>query len=76
MLLVLDKKNNININLAIESSKFKEVIQNNLQILRTKIKKVGLKLEDLNIFSLENKNESKSTYYETDKLDFGLDIKA
>ena len=78
VLLQLDSKNNININIGIESLDFKQKIQQNLQNLRSGINKVGLIIQSLNVFDIQDK-ETK-TYeqkaYGTDSLNFGLDIKA
>ncbi|MEA3554179.1 MAG: flagellar hook-length control protein FliK [Campylobacterota bacterium] len=78
VLLQLDNKNNLNINMGVESQSFKQMIQSNLQKLRVGINSVGLMIQSLNLFDIQS-NETQ-TYeqnaYSCDKLNFGLDIKA
>ena len=78
VLLLLDNKNNLNINIGTQKQELKEKIQENLIKLRKGINNIGLILESLNIFDLEEKNvkpyEQKA--YGSDNLSFGLDIKA
>jgi len=80
ILMVLDEKNNININIGLEQEELKSLIQENLQKLRTGISSVDLMLQSLNVFSLNNKeqNSIKNGYgnSSTNDLSFGLDIKA
>ena len=77
-LLQLDDKNNLMINMAVESTLLKDKIQNNLQILRTNINSIGLKIEALNIFDMinsENKSYQQKAYESNSYIDLGLDIK-
>ncbi|MEA3498523.1 MAG: flagellar hook-length control protein FliK [Campylobacterota bacterium] len=78
VLLQLDDKKNLNINVGVESSNFKQTIQQNLQKLRVGITSVGLMVQSLNVFDIQDKN--RKTYeqkaYGSDTLNFGLDIKA
>jgi hypothetical protein len=66
VLLQLDQKNNININMGIESSNFKQKLQQNIQKLKLGISKIGLKIESLNIFDIQKKKKyhlrAKSIY--------------
>ncbi len=79
ILMILDSKNNININIGLEKEEFKSMVQENLQKLRIGINSINLLLQSLNVFSL-NSNEQKSiknSYGNTHSdLSFGLDIKA
>ena len=75
--MVLEKKTNLNINIGIEHLEFKQKIQNNLQKLRSGINSIGLSLQSLNIFDINNNPNTPSNIYNTsDNLSFGLDIKA
>ena len=78
ILLQLDKKNSLIINIGVEQKEFKEMIQNSLQKLRKQINSLGLLIINLNIFDLdkdiEKSNELKA-YGDNQNLDFGLDIK-
>lgn len=79
VLLVLDNKNNLGINIGIENEDFKQKVQENLQKLRLGINDIGLLLQSLNIFSIDDKNVNKKTnnpYGMNNEIDFGLDIKA
>ena len=80
VLIVLDKKTILSINIGIEDSKFKQIIHNNLQKLRVGINKIGLSLQSLNIFELSNKSITNINEYDKNtqntNLSFGLDIKA
>ena len=78
ILLVLDKQYNLNINIGIENIEFKQKIQDNLQKLRVGINNIGLMLQSLNIFDInENSEKLPINQYNTDtNLSFGLDIKA
>ncbi|MEA2017932.1 MAG: flagellar hook-length control protein FliK [Campylobacterota bacterium] len=78
VLLVLDKKNNLNINIGVENFDFKEKIQNNLQKLRIKINSIGLMLQSLNVFDInqDNSNNELAGYSDNKNINFGLDIKA
>lgn len=79
ILMILDNKNNININIGLEQDEFKFLVQENLQKLRVGINNIDLLLESLNIFSLNN-SEQKSIRdgygNSSGDLSFGLDIKA
>ena len=73
VLLQLDKKNHISINIAVEDDTLKAKMQQNLQTLRKHITKLSLLLLELNVFSFPNQN---SNPYNTDKtLAFNLDLK-
>ena len=78
ILLQLDKKSGLNINIGVEQTEFKMMIQDALQKLRIQINSIGLSLISLNVFDLENEsnvsNELKA-YGNNQNLDFGLDIK-
>jgi hypothetical protein len=79
VLLVMDQKNNININIGIEDKKLKLMVQSSLQKLRQGINKIGIALQSLNVFTLSNNNtnQNKTNLYTQDiNLNFGLDIKA
>ncbi|MCD4757470.1 MAG: hypothetical protein K8R39_04325 [Arcobacteraceae bacterium] len=78
ILMILDNKSNININIGLEQEEFKSLVQENLQKLRVGINSIDLLLQSLNIFSL-NSSEQKSirnSYGSSTDLSFGLDIKA
>lgn len=79
ILMILDTKNNININIGLEQDEFKFLVQDNLQKLRVGINNIDLLLQSLNIFSLNN-SEQKSIRdgygNSSGDLSFGLDIKA
>lgn len=78
ILLQLDEKNRISINIGVENQNFKVHIQNALQKLRTQINTLGLSLLNLNIFDLnddKNKSNEFKAYIDNQGLDFGLDIK-
>ena len=79
VLMILDNKNNVNINIGIEDNSFKIKIQENLQKLRVGINGINLLIQSLNVFSLNDNNHQsiKNSYgnYNSD-LSFGLDIKA
>lgn len=79
ILLQLDKKVGLGINIAVEQKEFKEMIQAKLQNLRSKINSIGLALVGLNVFDLADEKKRSSElkgYANTDGLNFGLDIKA
>ncbi len=78
VLLVLDKKQNLNINIGIENIDFKEKIQGSLQKLRAGINNIGLMLQSLNVFDINENSSSKSIggYGSDDSINFGLDIRA
>jgi len=79
ILMILDNKNNININIGLEQEALKSLVQENLQKLRIGINSIELMLQSLNIFSL-NTSEQKSIQngygFNNNELNFGLDIKA
>ena len=77
VLLVLDKQYNLNINIGIEDFEFKQKIQNNLQNLRVGINNIGLMLQSLNVFDINENSSNKKVggYSSDDNLSFGLDIK-
>ena len=78
-MLVLDLKNNININISVQQESLKTKIQGKLQVLRQGINKIGLNLQSLNILDIQD--PTKQTYEEkaygkNSGLNFGLDVKA
>ena len=77
VLLQLDSKNNLNINIGVESLNFRSLLQSNLQKLRLGINSVGVMTQSLNIFDINSKNSQtyEQKAYSTDKLNFGIDIK-
>ena len=78
ILLQLDKKSGININIGVEQLEFKMKIQNALQNLRVKINSIGLSLISLNVFDLNDESKTSQNikaYGDNQNLDFGLDIK-
>ena len=50
ILMILDSKNNININIGLEKEEFKSMVQENLQKLRIGINSINLLLQSLNVF--------------------------
>ena len=77
ILLELEKKNYLNINIGVADDQFKAMIQEKLQLLRKSINGINLNLQSMNLFEL-NKNNTQnklSGYNSGDTLDFGLDIK-
>lgn len=78
ILLVLDKKSGLNINIGVQKSEFKSAIQIELQKLRSQINSIGLSLLSLNLFDIEEetkKSNNLKTYSNNQNIDFGLDIK-
>ena len=76
--LQLDKKNNISIDLAVEDDTLKNMIHQNIQLLRKAINSIGLNIESLNIFSIikgEVKTYEEQAYNSSGSINFGLDIK-
>ncbi len=79
ILMILDNKSNININIGLEQEEFKSKVQENLQKLRVGINSIDLLLQSLNIFSLnssEQKSIRNSYGNSSTNLNLGLDIKA
>jgi len=78
ILMILDKKKNININIGLEQEEFKSIVQENLQKLRVGINNIDLLIQSLNIFSINSKEEKsiKNSYGSSSDFSFGLDIKA
>jgi len=75
--LLLENKNNISINLRIKSDVLKEKVQDNLQVLREKINKIGLNLISLNVLTYNDQQTKEQKAYESiNKLSYGIDIKA
>jgi len=78
ILLQLDGKKGLHINIGVEQENFKKKIQAELQALRVKINSLGLAIMSLNIFDLSDElkksNELKS-YENNQNLNFGVDIK-
>lgn len=76
ILLQLENKKNLNIDIGVEKPEFKELISDNLQKIRAGISKLGLMLQNINIFNIKIDNKSyQEKAYDEQKLDFGLDIK-
>jgi len=78
ILLQLDQKSQISINIGVENDDFKKVIQETLQKLRIQIHRLGLSIISLNIFDLDDKSKKSielQTYQNIQNLDFGVDIK-
>ncbi len=80
ILLILDKSQNLGINIGIEDDFFKQKVQENLSELRSKINSVGLLLQALNVFNI-NSNEINGAkqikgYTQNVNLSFGVDLKA
>ncbi len=73
ILLQLDRKNNLSINIALSSDILKSKMQKALKILRSNINKIGLKLYTLNIFDLEIKD---NPYNLKENLSFEFELKA
>lgn len=79
VLLVMDKKNNLNINIGIHNQELKNIVQSSLQKLRLGIGNINVALQSLNIFTLDidnTKPNQKNSYTQNENLSFGLDIKA
>jgi rubrerythrin len=79
IMLLLDDKNHININMNIQKDEFKIKLQDNMQIIRTKINDIGLSLQSLNIMNLKdkkNKSYEEKVYNNNIQNNFGVDIKA
>ena len=79
VMLLLDDKNNININMNIQKDEFKTKLQDNMQIIRAGINDIGLSLQSLNIMSLKdekNKSYEEKAYSDNIQNNFGVDIKA
>jgi hypothetical protein len=78
-MLLLDNKNNLNINLSIENDEFKAKLQENLQLLRKGISDIGLSLESLNVLSLQDSTAQtyeQKAYQSNKNLSFGVNLKA
>ncbi len=77
ILLELEKKNYLNINIGVENKEFKTMVQEKLQLLRKNINTINLNLQGINIFDLNNSDVSQKIngYNSGSTLDFGLDIK-
>ncbi len=79
ILMVLDNKKNININIGLEQEEFKTTVQENLQKLRIGINNIDLLIQSLNIFSINSSEQTsiQNSYGNSDNsFSFGLDIKA
>jgi hypothetical protein len=76
--LVLDKFQNLGINIGVEDGTFKKMLQENLQELRSRINSIELLLQALNVFDINNEQISKEKqikgYGESGSLSFGVDI--
>jgi len=77
--LVLDKFQNLGINLGVEDNEFKTKVQENLPELRSKINSIGLLLQALNVFDINNehidKNKQLKGYTQDSNISFGVDVK-
>ncbi len=79
MMLLMDKNNNININISVEQEEFKSKIQDSLQVLRQGISRIGLSLQGLNVFDIQDNNKKsyeQKAYENNNILNLGVDIKA
>jgi len=79
ILMILDNKKNITINIGLEQEKFKTTVQENLQKLRMGINNIDLLIQSLNIFSINSSEQTsiQNSYGNSDNsFSFGLDIKA
>jgi hypothetical protein len=76
--LLLEQKNNLSLNLRIKSDVLKQKVQDNLNILRTNINKIGLNLISLNVLKYDDNltKEQKAYQNNMNKLSYGIDIKA
>ena len=78
VLLVLDKHQNLGVNIGIEDSEFKQKVQDNLPTLRGNINSIGLLLQALNIFDMNSAQIDKSKqlkgYGESAGISFGVDL--
>ncbi|MEA3354687.1 MAG: hypothetical protein U9Q33_12825, partial [Campylobacterota bacterium] len=78
ILLDLESKNYININVGVQSEILRGMFQKNLQKLRIGINRIDLNLQSLNIFDLNELKEKKEItdiYNGNESLNFGLDLK-
>ncbi|MCK5110191.1 MAG: flagellar hook-length control protein FliK [Arcobacteraceae bacterium] len=79
VMLLLDNKNNLNINISVQQQDFKSKLQENLQLLRQGINKIGLSLQSLNVLDIQDPLEQtyeQKAYNSSDNLSFGIDLKA
>ena len=76
--LLLEQKNNISINLRIKSDVLKQKVQENLQVLREGINKIGLNLVSLNVLKYDDTQTKEQKAYQSNinQLSYGIDIKA
>ena len=76
VLLVLDEKSELSINIGVEQEEFKKMIQLALKQLRIQINSVGLLLVNLNVFDINDEKSNELKAYSSDgTIDFGLDMK-
>ena len=76
-IILLEKNNNININIRIKSDILKQKIQDNLPELRQRINNIDLNLQSLNILKYnDSKTYEQKAYDSNNKLSYGIDIKA
>lgn len=76
--MILDSKNNLNVNIGLEQDKFKTLVQQNLQKLRIGLNSINILVQSLNIFSTNNAQQKsiKNSYGNSgNDFSFGLDIK-
>jgi len=78
VLLVLDKHQNLGINIGVEDNEFKQKVQDNLPSLRGNINSIGLLLQALNVFDINNQQIDKSQqikgYGDVSNVSFGVDL--
>ena len=78
-MLLLDNNNNLNINISAMDKDFKNRLQENMQTLRQGINKIGLSLQSLNVFDMQDvktQTYEQKAYSSSEKLNFGIDLKA
>ena len=78
-MLLLDNNNNLNINISAMDKDFKNRLQENMQTLRQGINKIGLSLQSLNVFDMQDiktQTYEQKAYSSNEKLNFGIDLKA
>jgi hypothetical protein len=75
--MILDNKNNLQIDFGIEDEKFLKLISTNLQSLRQSFFALGLKSQEIHLFSLKKlENEYEKNLYDQSRFCFGVDLKA
>ena len=78
VLLVLDKFQNLGVNIGVEDNEFKQKVQDNLPALRGNINSIGLLLQALNVFDINSEQIDRSKqvkgYGDSSNISFGLDL--